>query len=584
MYTSSVMKMRIKLPLLIILSEILILTFLIPPFQKNDEPIHFFRIYSIIQGKLWCPHGDDLIYVPHSIYEFPRQMGNLIIAGHPEVKFPVSFLTMTYPYSDTMMTGDKGYAICNLSPLAYIPLSIIFKLSLIFNNLVISFYLIRITASIIFAICLIFSLRVSPRRYQPIILAFACIPTVIHQVTSVNIDYLLLSLTMILFAYFVKTFSNFNLHRFLLLNLFVILFQLVKPAYYAYIILPLMLLRIPKSINQKKFSLIIILFTLLLTSRMIFGLRQISQLTSPDILSSSQAQAQFILQAPVKYSQIIIATIHQYGLEYLRQMIGKFGWIELYLDAFAYILIGITATVVINHLLKTVPQKFPLTIIFTVTGISLITSALIFTGLYLSFNTVGNPIIEGVQGRYFLPLVPFWLLATVNAIAFVRDKGLTHLIYVLTCITIIGNISLTLYQRYFDYNQMSITNPTQSKPTSNTTSVSLQEIHTFHLASDPSYPYIAGFSFDLPKAHTTTILYQYKLKNSQCSHTLGEGLLDIKSFTLSTHHQIALKHIINNSQDYCLVIEPFIRFNGAHPLIISTKDNQPPFTLIYSLL
>ncbi len=63
---------------------------------------------------------------------------------------------------------------------------------------------------------------------------------------------------------------------------------------------------------------------------------------------------------------------------------------------------------------------------------------LVLTGLYMGWTPVGADIIEGVQGRYFIPVLILPLLCLINTKKFLECKN-TKLIYVI--LTIMVNIS-----------------------------------------------------------------------------------------------------------------------------------------------
>jgi hypothetical protein len=70
-----------------------IFTFFVPPFEKPDEPVHFFRAMSIYFDQ-WKPIGNSNKYsyqaaLPTSISSFPESMRVSEILMRPDIKFPI---------------------------------------------------------------------------------------------------------------------------------------------------------------------------------------------------------------------------------------------------------------------------------------------------------------------------------------------------------------------------------------------------------------------------------------------------------------------------------------------------------------
>src|SRR3989344_7986882 len=80
-----------------------VFTFLVPPFQKPDEPVHFYRIITLFQGQLTCDYSSDRPHfrLPQSVYDFPKIMGVESISMST-IKFPVTSYKKAYPW-----TGDR---------------------------------------------------------------------------------------------------------------------------------------------------------------------------------------------------------------------------------------------------------------------------------------------------------------------------------------------------------------------------------------------------------------------------------------------------------------------------------------------
>jgi uncharacterized membrane protein len=116
------------------------------------------------------------------------------------------------------------------------------------------------------------------------------------------------------------------------------------------------------------------------------------------------AQLAYVLGHPGAVLSIAAATLGQYGVAYGAQFIGILGWLDTPLPAAFYPLaaLGVAAAA-----LRCLPpqrilgwDRFP----WALAAVLLLSVGLLFGGLYAIWTPVGHPRVEGVQGRYFLPL------------------------------------------------------------------------------------------------------------------------------------------------------------------------------------
>lgn len=93
---------------------------------------------------------------------------------------------------------------------------------------------------------------------------------------------------------------------------------------------------------------------------------------------------------------------------YWRSFVGDLGWLDTNLHSWAYTGAGVGLIVLIGLLVRgsSVDLKLLGLTVLTV----LLTAAGVFGALYLDWTPVGADFVQGVQGRYFLPLLPIALL------------------------------------------------------------------------------------------------------------------------------------------------------------------------------
>ncbi len=120
-------------------------------------------------------------------------------------------------------------------------------------------------------------------------------------------------------------------------------------------------------------------------------------------------QIEFIRQNPARYATILWHTLLAAGDTYLEGFVGKFGWLFVPLPGW---LIGVFY--VMLFFIVFFDCKSPLKISLYQRGIFimlfLLGYMLIQTAMYISWNTVSGGFIDGVQGRYFIPMAPVFFL------------------------------------------------------------------------------------------------------------------------------------------------------------------------------
>jgi len=119
-------------------------------------------------------------------------------------------------------------------------------------------------------------------------------------------------------------------------------------------------------------------------------------------------QLNFLFSNPINIFKVLVATtIHRFTF-YLQSLIGIFGWLEYGLDPLSYLLYGLFFIYVIVETRHTLSLHKNKTILLSLT---LIISYIFIILLGFVFYTVKGTLIPGgIQGRYFIPFVPFIIL------------------------------------------------------------------------------------------------------------------------------------------------------------------------------
>jgi uncharacterized membrane protein len=151
-------------------------------------------------------------------------------------------------------------------------------------------------------------------------------------------------------------------------------------------------------------------------------------------------QMQWIINNPIQYVNVIIATIRIFGIEFLKMIVGVLGWLDTYLPTYIYFLFYILLIMAYvsesNPMLLSGKEKI---LIFLVAATETIA---IMTSIYLTWTSVGTDVILGIQGRYFLPILFIFIISIFpsrNLLSKYFPSGLIPVILVLGVILIMVN-------------------------------------------------------------------------------------------------------------------------------------------------
>ena len=376
-----------------------------PTIKNHDELYHWYRSYEVSIGRFMEGiDGDNLgTVMPQSVANIATDDWTSITYG--KVK---EDLGMTLDKENTSQLYSETSAVYSF--VQYIPQAIgIFITRLFTDKVLLIAYGGRIMNAV-FSIALIyFAIKKIPFG-KKILLALSFIPIAIEGFSSLSPDAMTISMAFFYIAYilslaFAKKDHIIDGKKIVILTVLSVIMAMCKIVY-----LPLILLLfiIPKEKfkSEKKIKDIIIVcaFAIILNLLwlMVAGI-YLSHFREGD----STIQVISILMHPVKYLQDCLYTLNLNGQKYIYSMFGgELGWgelVQLY-SIVPYCLALIFVWITITD--QTIKNKFKLyqKVWIGLTVLAII--GLIFKSLYVQWTTVGSDSIAGIQGRYFIPILP----------------------------------------------------------------------------------------------------------------------------------------------------------------------------------
>ncbi len=434
-----------------------IFIFLVPPFQKADESTHFLRAAALHQGFFYCEskEGSNQFLVPEKYFLFIEHLDRDRIAAHYDEKFqPNKLKQVSESFRDRNNLSEwKGF--CSLPFFAYILFCGSIILGEITGSLLVSFYLSRILAFIFFLGCVIYSYSViKDSKLRLVVLSYSLLPMVVHQASSIGYDYLQLAIAPILFSLIVRmhTQDKVKMKSIVAFLIFMIIFLIAKPGYYfiSFIFFLVPYKKISSSIPK---YLVITFFYLSLC--FLLGILVTLFYRNVGLFSGGNginplSQLKTLINYKFTF-HLIRNTFNDYWDSYIRGFWGRFGWLDYGFSAYIYPLLSVSSMMTIYYTQK---DKFfndyiRIAIVSLITIVT--TIGFIFLTTYLSWNQVGSSHIDGIQGRYFLVLVPTMCLFLGSIVrGFMTNKKFRYIFLWIILSLILIELILVVSNRYYD--------------------------------------------------------------------------------------------------------------------------------------
>jgi uncharacterized membrane protein len=432
--------------------------FLVPPFQKSDEPAHFWRTVSITNLQFACQRGEEGDY----FFTMKRKWGNLDVvmrtwdvAFDSSLKFRREWLRADF--SDPAFQEEvRIHRFCSLPVPGYLPNAAGLLLGKPFENPLIGFYLSRTFGALFFVAAVALSLRIAPENYRMLIYFYAALPTVLHQVSAVSYDVVQLSLFPLILAYMTRFATDRDLvkpgHLLVFMGLLLWTVNVRLFAYYPLVLL-YFLVR-PWQVAPRVLSYLAVTAGFFLAVALTTGLAMLVYLpmaedsTPENVNINAREQVRLVLTEPLTFVQASYSTLRVWGEGLMRETIGVFGWIDYtFIYVPYYVAVALAGIVLYYTASRDSPLFRPgqLAVLF---GALSMTVGLLFLSLYAVWTPVGFDIVHGLQGRYFVGLMPFAVLLISQTAALVGKERFLKLTVALLAFFFAYSIIHAIISRY----------------------------------------------------------------------------------------------------------------------------------------
>ena len=425
------------------------------PFRAPDEYHHFFRAYEISEGRLVAKRvGSEFLgdYLPQSLDKIAR-------------------VSATYPDSPPVTTERRRVSAARLvelkaeardflpfpgaalhAPLVYIPAACGVALGrLLHAGPLVLFYFARCANAIIAGGLLSWALRRSARS-APFLASLALLPMCLFQVGTVTADAVTFALSLFWCGEILRARAADDVGLWPRL-VWIFMAAALSLLRFPYPLLGLLVLAVPRlklGRTRAEYARFLSFFFVALVAPCLCWVATVQHLRvqmRPLVEVDPAGQLHFVLTHPFHFLHLVGSEMVRAGIEYLREVIGVFGWLTLPLPNWIYIAViaGLVVTICSSD-----PKLLRLTIRFRLFSFGLAITGLLLTAIivYMAWNAVGAARIEGWQGRYAIPFLPLGALAIANG--WLRNRrGVYECAWGVSVVASISAIALLARATYF---------------------------------------------------------------------------------------------------------------------------------------
>ncbi len=413
--------------LFVAISFFLLLNIVTPPLQAPDEFNHFYKAYQIAGGQFLPNKVDNRLggEIPNSINKFVFSFDNAATEKRLTLSkqdvfngFHITYTQDTARFKDFPNTSYY-------SPISYLPQAISIFITKQFTcSVATMYYAARLFAFLLWLICMFFVIKTVP-VYKWLVTFICLLPMNIYITNSFSADTVSNILSFLFIALILKhTFSEtpFRVKDLIPLLIIISLLALAKVVYAA---LVLSFLIIPFTKFKSKsfyFSSIGILFFVAFIVSYYWSSVVMSHYTpyvdyNPEHRdwiclthnSNYYEQKAYILSNGTYFLKVIYHSLFNHPNTYLDGYIGVFGNSDIPLPNLllwtSYAVLIFIALFEKNNFSFTLQQKLILVVA------SFAAFVLLLLSQHLTWDAVGEGVVDVVQGRYLIPLFPFVFFA-----------------------------------------------------------------------------------------------------------------------------------------------------------------------------
>jgi uncharacterized membrane protein len=395
----------------------ILFTFLTPPFQVPDEPFHLFRAWQLAEGRVLSEIQNNVAggYFPEGLVKVGASTDHLRWQSGEKVSVSQIISLFDVPLGQKKVFVPIRSAV--YSPVPYLPqtLAILLAKPLQLRPLALMYW-IRIVNLLAWVGLVYAAIRVTP-VYKNLFMLLALTPMSLYQAASISADALTNGLALLILCLILcfcmnkdSVLSGRAISGFILSA---ILLSLCKNVYFLFVFLFLFIpVRRIGSIRRYLVLFGIAVFLALAAAACWSVIvSRLPVFWKPDVDPPSQIA--FIKSQPLEYLRILSGAI--WGQKWLmyKSFIGWFGWVDTLLGKWhTRLWMLLLAVFALSENRRDYQIGWMKKILCGL--LFVFQTVFMYTLMYILWNKVGSDEIGGMQGRYFIPIMPLALLIFYN--------------------------------------------------------------------------------------------------------------------------------------------------------------------------
>ncbi|HWP44821.1 MAG TPA: DUF2142 domain-containing protein [Blastocatellia bacterium] len=440
---------------------------LTPPFQVPDEPAHFFRAFHLSEGVLASQEKDGMVggMLPVILLEDVKSYSHLPF--NPAAKISISEwrarLLESRPLRAENLSNREfaNVSAALYSPAPYIPQILAIWIGRLADFRVITtFYLGRLL-TLAFAVSIIWYALCLVSYSRQLTLGMFCLigsPMSIFQMASLSADAITNAAGFLIIAACFALMRDWSRRTFYILLVGAALISLCKSLYALVALFGVNPILASGLRKQEKVKCLLLLFAAAALPGIIWFLPvqdkvlDVYSYARRDIVIDPGAQIRFILDNPIRFLSFLYKTLICRGNFYFQSYIGLLGWIDTKLSVWTYTFYPILTAAACLIGSRSDKKRTDWKGAGIAGALTIIFSTLLILTMFMYWNPVGDasPFMQGIQGRYFIPILPMILLSLPILLKLEeRAYGLYVRISIASWVVLIISAAASLAQRYW---------------------------------------------------------------------------------------------------------------------------------------
>lgn len=431
--------------------------FLISPGAVPDETLHYEQVLQLSSICMGEDHSHiDKAYTNYDSFADHINDANSYNRLLRDFNKPLKLKNENYTFNTKIDNTYFGY---------YVPQTIgVLIARLLSLNMIKTFYFGRLTNLIFYCACVYFAIKNTPIK-KMLLGVIACLPIIIQQAASFSYDTYINGLTLVFISYLFKwLYSDSKVSRkdFILTLIFSILLTPAKVVYSLFSFL-FFLVPVDKFENKKQrilYSTLICIpsflfvgYNVLLRTTSVFdnliydSSRNLLMVGNSNLILSDDGDKfytiSYILKHPTDTFILVVKSIRFYISTWFYQSIGRSLAGSNLVLPMNLVRIVIACVLCVSLREESYVESIPLKV--TSLLICVASGMLVLMSMLTGWTHRNSELVQGMQGRYFCPLLPYFFSTLGNKKLKISKKTDIYVCFTLICITLFTVIYVLSY-------------------------------------------------------------------------------------------------------------------------------------------